>query len=637
MFRACLIPLHATLAAQLIFVPTYHRILSAAVCLASTTLAVTGTMKSRMKKYLAVLGFGVLGIMLLSQVRQVAPSNAAVLHATSLPMGRLGGTLENTHPIDQLIRGAELEWSDKIRGQSQTLQEAVTEYKRRHGIPPPPKFDQWYEFARENHVQLIDEYDTIHHALLPFWALSPAHIRATAREALGFGPNNLMGMLIRNGEPTHIESGPLWLQEAVVSMVAPFVQHLPDMDLAFNIHDEPRIVVPQDALNRLVQLALNATESAAAANRTPRNSFSATPKDLNYTNRIPEVKTTLFNVFAHQPTWSPSTLSCPIDSPARSLSGKQDDDLTSYAFGNLGFIYNQTAFTDVCNSPSFATSHGFFDRPNAFNVAHMLAPVFSQSKMLSFSDITYPSPWYFAQKVKYDAEKDMSWQAKIESLWWRGSTTGGFSRDGGWRNQHRQQIVQKLNALGNATIIQNMNRDTPEATPVWQMMNVSRQEYKQMMNVHFSDIGQCDPGDCDAQHEFFDVAKPADQQEAWQYKFLLDMDGNAFSGRFYAFLQSQSLTIKAAVFSEWHQDWIKPWVHYIPLSLRAEEALEAVRYLSVETEGKQHATRIAGASTKWANEALRNVDFQAYFFRLLLEYARLVDEEREMIGFAGQR
>jgi hypothetical protein len=32
---------------------------------------------------------------------------------------------------------------------------------------------------------------------------------------------------------------------------------------------------------------------------------------------------------------------------------------------------------------------------------------------------------------------------------------------------------------------------------------------------------------------------------------------------------------------------------------------------------------------------LRNVDFEVWFFRLLLEYGRVVDDRREEIGFPG--
>ena len=74
-----------------------------------------------------------------------------------------------------------------------------------------------------------------------------------------------------------------------------------------------------------------------------------------------------------------------------------------------------------------------------------------------------------------------------------------------------------------------------------------------------------------------------------------------------------------AVFREWHEEWIKPWVHYIPLSLRGEEGLEAVRYFSGEEEGKSQGVRMAEAARDWAKKALRNDDFEVWFFRLLLE------------------
>ncbi|KAI6994009.1 glycosyltransferase family 90 protein [Hortaea werneckii] len=537
---------------------------------------------------------------------------------------------------NQLVRNAEASWLNTLQSQSQSLESAVTQYTKRYNLPPPPNFDKWYEYATERDVQLIDEYDTIYHSLLPFWALSPATIRSRVREACGFQDNNLMCLLIRNGKSVHVEGGQPWLQEAIVGMIGNFVQYLPDMDLAFNVHDEPRVVVPHDELERLIRTAITENLPAALANPTPRNAFSSRPTDLGKGKRIPEVKTTRFNVFAHQPTWIPSRLSCPATSPARCLAADTcPDNFTAYSLGDLGFVYNHTAFSDVCNSPSFATSHGFFDRPNAFNVIHDLFPVFSQSKISSFQDILYPSPWYWYGKVAYEEKKDLSWAEKVNSLWWRGSTTGGFSRNGGWRRQHRQKLVQKLNALDTAKILTNANADNPEVAPHWQTKEVARKDFDQVMDVHFSHVGQCDPGDCDAQKESFTLAPPVDQQEAWRFRYLLDIDGNAFSGRFYAFLRSRSLVFKMAVFREWHEEWIKPWVHYIPLSLRGDEALESVRYLSAEDEGKKQAVRMAEASREWAGKVLRNEDFETWFFRLLLEYGRLVDDDRLHIGYAG--
>lgn len=589
---------------------------------------------SKLLTLLAVVFFGAITVYYLQQQHTIHIPTASGPVSSAPPPDSPPGTpgpqpldpleYKNTraHPIDKLVRDSEASWLALLQRQSSTLEAAVAEYKRRYKIPPPPNFDKWYEFAKRKNVQLIDEYDTIYHSLLPFWALPPGTIRARVRESLGFQSNNLMGLLIRDGKVQLVENGQEWLEQAITGMVASFVQHLPDMDLAFNIHDEPRVVVPHDELCRLVNIAISEKQPAAAANTSPKNAFSARPPDMNSGKRVNEVKTTRFNVFAHQPTWIPSRLSCSPDSPSRALLDQTaSDDRSTYALGDLGFVYNHTAFSDICNSPSLGSTHGFFDRPNAFNVVHDLFPVFSQSKMSSFQDILYPSPWYWFGKVSYEEGKDYDWQAKISKLYWRGSTTGGFSRDGGWRRQHRQQMVRQLNALDQAKILRNVNKNSgkEDAEPHWEVKEVLRTDYQDSIDVHFSHIGQCDPGDCDAQREFFTIASEEDQQHAWKFRYLLDMDGNAFSGRFYAFLKSKSMVFKMAVFREWHEEWIKPWVHYVPLSLQGGEALEAVRYFSAEEEGTRQGTRMAEAGREWAGKALRNGDFEAWFFRLLLE------------------
>ena len=516
-----------------------------------------------------------------------------------------------SHPIRQLIDNAETEFTARLSRQSKSLEEAVEEYRRRYRISPPPNFDKWYQLAKIKGVQLVDEYDGIYDSLLPFWGLQPATIRARVRESLGF-KNNLIGILIRDGEVRKADGGDEWQQASTIGMMQDFIKFLPDMDLAFNIHDEPRVVVPHEDLARLVNLAQTNNIPKALGNSSPRNSFSSRPADVNAGKSIPEVKTTRFNVFAHQPTWTNSRLSCDPSSPSRSLSESPADNETAYALSPLGFIYNTTAFSDICLSPSYSSTFGFFDRPNAFNVVHDLFPIFSQSKLSSFQDILYPSPWYWSTKVAYDADRDTTWEKKEPKMYWRGSTTGGFSRDGGWRRQHRQRVVRIINSHDNAQILEH-----PNEKQGWRVVEKPREEFKDLFDVTFSHVGQCDPGDCDAQKEAFNVVDRVDPQDAWKYRHLLDVDGNAFSGRFYAFLRSKSLVYKLAVFREWHAEWLKPWVHYVPMSLRGGEWVELVRWF--EKDGAEDAKRLAVAGQGWANKVLRNEDMEVWFFRLLLE------------------
>ena len=499
--------------------------------------------------------------------------------------------------------------------QSQTLEEAVKEYRRRYKIHPPPKFEQWYSFAKERGVVLIDEYDTIYHSLLPFWALEPAVIRGRAREALGYD-NALLGLLIRDGRVISAAGGDKWQQASTVGMVEKFVKHLPDMDLPFNIHDEPRVIVPHDDLSRLVGIAIDQKMPAAFKTLAPTNQFSSRPEDMDDGTRFNDFKTTRFNRFAHQATWTNSRGSCSPQSPSRTLDDRPEDDASSYSFSKLGFISNKTAFSDICLSPSLRERYGFFNRPNAYNIVHDLFPVFSQSKISTYQDILYPSPWYWSDKVPYRQKDDYEWEKKEDRMYWRGSTTGGFSRDGGWRHQHRQLIVGSINALDTGRMLESRIR---EGTAAWEVREVPKTDCKHLFDVQFSHVGQCDPEDCDAQREFFTIARPEKQHSAWAYKYLLDIDGNAFSGRFYAFLRSKSLVLKMALFREWHDEWLRPWVHYVPLGMKGDEYIESVRYFKDEAKGKVQGPKMADSGREWAAKVLRKDDLEVWLFRLLIE------------------
>ncbi|KAK5627794.1 hypothetical protein RRF57_003509 [Xylaria bambusicola] len=537
----------------------------------------------------------------------------------------------DVHPVQFLVTQAEKELQATRAKQSKTLGQAIAEYRRRYGIPPPPNFNKWFEFAQAKGVQLIDEFDMIHESITPFWGLKPATIRERAAEALGFD-NALLGIQIRNGKITHMEGGADWQREATAGMMGKFLKWLPDMDLCFNLHDESRVVVPYDDMARLVRKAKEVNMPAANI-PNPKNAFTEKPKGLNDGTRFEETKLTRFNVFAHQPTWTHSRLSCPPSSPARGLEeDERIDDVSRYGMSDLGFVYNVSAMSDICYSPTLSSTFGFFDRPNAYNIVHDLFPIFSQSKISSYADILYPSPWYWYEKVHYDESQDMPWEEKANKFYWRGSTTGGFSRNGGWRRQHRQRFVQKINAADNAKILSNAGGTRKEK---WETVVVPRGDYRQLMDVYFSGVGQCDPGDCVAQKEFFNIQDHAEQHDAWGYRYLLDIDGNAFSGRFYAFLKSKSLTYKWAIFREWHLEWLKPWAHYIPLSLQGDDWLEAVRYFADREEGRLEAERLANQQRDWAEKVLRHEDMEIWFFRLLLEYGRVIDDQRATIGYTN--
>ena len=524
------------------------------------------------------------------------------------------------HPIVELVNEAQRDFGFKKSRQSRTLEEAAGEYRRRYHIPPPPGFDKWYAFAVENDVQFIDEYNIIHDTLQPFWGLSPKAIRDRTRKAID-GDEWLMGIFVRNGTVVNVERGEEWQQDALRGMLEKFVNWLPDMDILFNLHDEARVILPHEDLARHLRIAREVTMPKANGNMMPHNRWSPVPSDTN-DGIIEPSSLTRFNDYHYQYTWTESRLSCPVDTPARAMVFEDTpvpDQVDAFAISELGFIRNTTAFRDICLSPSLEDTFGLFNRPNAWSITHDLVPIFTPSKVSSFQDILLPSPWYWADRVFLNQTMDPDWDDKLDVIYWRGTTTSGYSSDGSWRRQHRQRFIEKIERPGISKIMTRNVEDGDIAKSNWTIQGVQQEDYSQLFDVHFTYIGQCAPEDCDIQNEYFDLRDDDDFQDAWRNKYLLDIDGNAFSGRFYTFLQSRSLTFKLALFREWHEEWLQPWAHYIPWSIKGDEHLESLRYLSEDVEGRSLAKQIAGDSSEWANKVLRHVDMEAWLFRLLLE------------------
>ena len=84
------------------------------------------------------------------------------------------------HPIPQLMAEAETKFRNLLSRQSKTLEEAVREYKKRYGRDPPQGFDHWWQFAKDNDVLMIDDYDAIVEDLAPFWELPASEVRRRA-------------------------------------------------------------------------------------------------------------------------------------------------------------------------------------------------------------------------------------------------------------------------------------------------------------------------------------------------------------------------------------------------------------------------------------------------------------------------
>lgn len=152
-----------------------------------------------------------------------------------------------THPIDRLIANAEKQWQDTVADESHSLAEAAAAYRKKRGRHPPPGFDQWYKFAADNNAVMVESFwDQIYHDLEPFWALPANEIRKGAWDYE-------MTINVRDGVAT---AGSDWFWTQIWLSLVQTIQHLlPDMDIALNAMDEPRLVVPWETINEYMNKA----------------------------------------------------------------------------------------------------------------------------------------------------------------------------------------------------------------------------------------------------------------------------------------------------------------------------------------------------------------------------------------------
>ncbi|KAM0495723.1 hypothetical protein ACHAQF_007089 [Verticillium nonalfalfae] len=122
-------------------------------------------------------------------------------------------------------------------------------------------------------------------------------------------------------------------------------------------------------------------------------------------------------------------------------------------------------------------------------------------------------------------------------------------------------------------------------------------------------------------------------EQHWQYRHLMDLDGAGFSGRFLPFLRSRSLVYRTGLFRTWFGERVHAWRHYVPVDVRLHELWDLLRFFGGDRGGAGLGQNIAMEGRAWAAQALRKQDMQVYMFRLLLEWARLVDDQRDSLGY----
>lgn len=558
-----------------------------------------------------------------------------------------GSLAQDHHPIANLITEANRRWEQYEHSRSTDFIQTVTKYRETHGRHPPPGFKEWYMFARKNGVHNVDDFQQISNDLRPFWAIPPAEIRQMAARLQT--SEGIAGVRLRDHKVVSKTEG--WRVETLAKSVGRIAEYLPDMDIAMNTMDQPRIMATHDD----IQKYLKVEESTRNTTGDAQDQFTS-GMDSFYDEDAPvneELDPAWYSV-AGTPYMESAKEACPPESPARNenLTVEDADRLYKSNFG--GFVSNFTGSSDLCTvGPVLGDKHGFLFSASSNKITRKLIPVFSECKVSVNNDILFPANMYFLkdERYVYDKKHDYEWEDKTDSMLWRGVTSGGVQVEDSWHRLHRQRFVITANAteMDNTTvpILTKNNEDEYQLDPEFHPSEFASSHF----DVGFTEAWGCIPADCPFYKDVWTYKDQKPFSEQFKSKYLVDIDGHSFSGRWRAFHQSKSLGIKATIFREWHDSRLFAWRHFIPMDNRFTDLYTLMTYFiglhpptsedSLVNNGPYiprhdfEAEVIATQSREWAQNALRDEDLDIYLYLLLLEYGRVIDDNRDTIGYSG--
>ena len=511
----------------------------------------------------------------------------------------------NEHPIEILVRQSNIHYQKLLDQQNKTLQQVISGYRSKYHRDPPQGFDVWFNLTRSNNCIFIDDtYDGIVEDLRPFGKLSVRDIQQRL-DAVIDSKEWIVPFEIIDGKSAAVE--PNMKSDLIRDWITEYAEYLPDMRIPYDILPEPRIAVPWEKRGPETTCQEKASDA-----RAEKFEFLTLDHKRPYGHAI-----------------SPCPPKSAVRGGGRATSGLEDslpltDNAPSVAPEHLRFVNNVPLVKDICENPELEVQNGLLVSPDTMRLSTDLLPLFSRDRLSSFQDILVPTPAYGEHFSSDNGE--MAWDDKNNDLYWVGTTTGGYHHNGSWKLTQRFRFVSLLNdptrPIRLMRAVQNKS---------WETHNGLIADIAHLADVKFTKHKLCAEEDCAAQKAdpTLRFGEVDEFDEVKKHRLVIDLDGQASTDRFYRLMRSNSTVLKQTICQEWHDPRLMPWVHYIPVSMHMEELPELIRFLTEEDRGREIARDIATQGRQFAHTALRNVDMGLYLFRLLLEWGRILDPERD--------
>ncbi|TGJ88320.1 hypothetical protein E0Z10_g502 [Xylaria hypoxylon] len=554
------------------------------------------------------------------------------------------------HPVDDLVYKNRIEADRWLRHAtvSTTLKLAVKEYEERHhGRKPPQNFDKWFEFARHRNSVVIDRFDQVEKDILPFWGLRPQNIR----DGLEFlkGQPNIGIISIADSKASHNTPADLSHQEIldeIVALISGFAEHLPAMEIAINLQERPRVLVPWNDIHRLRTRASQPSFQLLSGRLGKRDNLDLSAESIGTKQRMGPSDPAQPYIAAHR-FRQLQALACPPGSSSRSGVNWDVRDFCASCTSPHSkgqFLENWQVALDPCHQPDIFNLHDFHTIPHQFELYQDLLPLFSGSKTASFGDLLIP---FSRAGLKQDHD-GRTFNQKQDVIVWQGdvqeipTATHEFLH-----GSHRLRLVHLVQNATAADSIPMLLGIGVGKNSRFQYENVPTTEANSILPLQISLTGPaegCKDVHCKIMRDEFGLEPPITEVDG-RYVIVLDTSDGP-SPNLLQVLRSNSVPVLSSIFQQWFTERLMPWVHFIPIDTRYHAFHSTMSYFigldgrgtlnerkQITPERTEDARWIAQEGRKWAEKAMRKEDMEVYLFRLLLEWGRVINDNRDSMGF----
>lgn len=290
-------------------------------------------------------------------------------------------------------------------------------------------------------------------------------------------------------------------------------------------------------------------------------------------------------------------------------TGIPDLDLDGRYYNSIRTIFEENTCFQTKHNYSRHYFSSFLMDSQFELVTSQLIPIFSHTSLSCYADLLIPGDDHFyhaSLKEEPNPPTRLPWKERKDIVIWRGVSSGNtieWTEGSPYMNGQRQRLVNYIQTLQRKNSTEGITFD-----------------------VAFSGYTGCPPKICEEMRKIFGPESYMNKDLQYNYKYIIDIDGNGWTGRFLPALSEGSLILKAKFTKEFFHSYIRPNIHYLSIKTDYSNLLSQIHWARSHDNEVYEITK---AAKNMADNHLRVSDLQCYLSRIVLEYASLLQLDND--------